>query len=895
MIKLPERFKRKLEQNSEHLEIEIISIKRNFTQIYTDNNTYFFNEYTDHGFRHINNVLKAIDDLIPEETWRLLSERDVFIIMMSVFLHDLGMHIQPITFKALIDGEYNEMKEYGFLDKKWMELWKDYLEEAKRFSEQELNEIFGDATYEIEIPDFESLEKFNENHKKLIGEFIRRHHPRIAFEVAFIGLKSHKGGFIDLCPNLSEDFRFIAGIVARSHGMYVRETFPILKRKFSDIWKMPNGIHSIYLMILLRLGDYLQIDESRVFKVPFETKLFKSPISLFEHEKHFSISAYQPLSDDPETLFFNANPLNSRMYVSLKNLFNAIQTEFDTSWAIIGDVYGSIKGKKKPLIQYRRVKSKLEDEAFTKSLPFVPETITFSADKELLKLLIAPLYGYKPTYGIRELLQNSIDACWEREYIESKCDNKYLGEINIIFTLNDEKRTIFSISDNGKGMELIEIQKYFLRAGSSLKKSREWKKNFIKANKIPAIHRIGKFGIGVLAAYLLGNEIIVETRHYNSSIGYYFRTSIDNPNIEIFKRENLEVGTKITIYVADKIRNELLKSIHDRLKANHPEHYFRSPSKWDKWFTLNNPKVNIQVYNFPAFQPYTCANPNPNDKLPSDWKKFSTNEFDNILWTFSENYAKVDLTCNGIVIPNTYNLKRETASDLSLKKPYISIFDSKGNLKVELNRNSLVNNELQFEDELFHNIFKDIISSILTQEFIFEKGIFLLKEHTNTRFKYPGLGNDFEFFFSKDGYGINMPFFRNVIKNKRILQLTINPEQIAVYDSLKIKLTSQLISILPSPHIVRLKTEIEKQTSENDYSIANKYVTENIFKENPNKSIKIDYVFLPVENIRTINSKELKFIELCEKLLRNNAIIPFSIVQRRQKFRDVYEQLNIQL
>ena len=40
---------------------------------------------------------------------------------------------------------------------------------------------------------------------------------------------------------------------------------------------------------------------------------------------------------------------------------------------------------------------------------------SFTCDSRLLTLLVEPLYGAKPEFGIRELLQNAIDAVRERK------------------------------------------------------------------------------------------------------------------------------------------------------------------------------------------------------------------------------------------------------------------------------------------------------------------------------------------------------------------------------------------------------------------------------------------------------------------------------------------------
>lgn len=906
MIVLPDRFKKKLDKISDSLQVEVSSAKRNFSQIYLENNTYFFDEYTDHGFRHVNSILTAIDDLIPGDTWKLLSSKDIFVLLASVFLHDLGMHIQPLTFYAMMNGEYDDIKSYGFKDSKWQDLWNEYIDEAKRWNEEELNNLFGDINYKIEIPFFDVNESLNDNKKKLIGEFIRRHHPRIAFELSIKGLKTRSGNFIDLCPNLTENLRFIIGTVARSHGMNIRETFDIVKGNFADIWKRPDGVHIVYLMVLLRLADYLQIDENRILKIPYQTKLFKSPISVFEHLKHLCVTGVQPLTDDQETLFVNVVPDNGTIFVSLKKLLIAIQSEFDISWAIIGEMYGGSKHRDKPQIKYRRIKSNLDNITYSSNLPYVPELVNFSADKELLKLLIAPLYGHDPSYGIRELLQNSIDACRERDIIERKNQIYYNGDVAIHFQMNEDGRTIFSISDNGKGMTLNEIKNYFLRAGSSLKKSREWRRNFINENKTPEIHRIGKFGIGVLAAYLLGDEIIVKTRSRHSNIGYTFQTKIDNSNIEITKVDEMQIGTNITIFVADSVRNQLLSAITDRLnqgadflEVNNRDKYYKYKLndkqgvvyRWDKWFTLGNPKVKIRIYNFPEFAPYVSPDPSPEEQLPIDWAEFHTNEFDKIRWTYSNNYTRTHLSCNGIVIPHNFEFYETKLGSFRLKAPFISVFYLNGNLNLDLSRNAIVENKLQFEEELLNSIFSCILAKVFSLDIKYENELLILSKDSIFEFEFPGLTDTFSIAYIDKGYVINMPFFDESIVEKKVITMRFDPIELGNKE-LRIKQTDTFFLLLP-----------KSKKAESEDIIATPFASfsddEAIYVKNNISDIN-DYippaliVFHEIKRSIVQNSYHaVKFIEFCKKYMKGGMIIPYDIEERRRIFKDIFIELNI--
>jgi len=63
----------------------------------------------------------------------------------------------------------------------------------------------------------------------------------------------------------------------------------------------------------------------------------------------------------------------------------------------------------------------------------------------------------------------------------------------------------------GIGMTVDTVINYFLKAGASLRRSELWRETYEDAEGKSRVLRSGRFGVGVLAAYLLGDEISVAT------------------------------------------------------------------------------------------------------------------------------------------------------------------------------------------------------------------------------------------------------------------------------------------------------------------------------------------------------------------------------------------------
>jgi hypothetical protein len=431
----------------------------------------------------------------------------------------------------MIEGKYDNVRVAEFDDKTWSELWTEYIYEAKRFSGKQRLKIFGDENIKIEAPLLTNKDKLNGIDKKLIGEFIRRHHPRIAHEISFVGLIGKDNKVISFASNLEtkyKDYKDLAGLLARSHGIEVRDTFDYLKKFSEEEWSFPYSIQIVFLMTVIRLADYFQIESSRVSIQALKLKTFSSPVSELEHFKHLSIKFVKQSHIDSEALTVEADPKNSLLYIKLKELFKDIQHELDISWAVLGEVYGRENFEKKPNLKYRRIRSNLERKSkFSSNAHYVSERVVFTSDEELPKLLIAPLYGDDPSFGVRELLQNSIDACREREIEENKTKNNYHALIKVTIDKDEENKPFFEIKDNGRGMTLIELKNYFLKAGASFRKSADWQKKFVTDEGQAIVLRSGKFGVGVLAAFLIGEEINVCTKSIYSSVGYKFKADID--------------------------------------------------------------------------------------------------------------------------------------------------------------------------------------------------------------------------------------------------------------------------------------------------------------------------------------------------------------------------------
>jgi hypothetical protein len=287
---IPSKFKELLQQNQKLDGIVTYTISQ-FGHIFQENKLYFFDEYTDHGIKHIESVLECSQKIITEETYEnvlKLSPQSIGIFILSILLHDIGMHLTPEGFNAFISGKYDNIRIIELDRQTWKELWEDFLDAARRYGDREKINIIGNVNWEFRIPDIDNKDKLDGEDKKLIGEFIRKNHPRIAHEIALSGLHTIEKN-IPFASDLEIDVRNICGLLARSHGIEIRNLFQYLTDLFQDTWAKPFNTELIFLMVVLRISDYFQIDNERTPEILVKLKTFGSPISKIEFYKHLDV------------------------------------------------------------------------------------------------------------------------------------------------------------------------------------------------------------------------------------------------------------------------------------------------------------------------------------------------------------------------------------------------------------------------------------------------------------------------------------------------------------------------------------------------------------------------------------------------------------------------------
>jgi len=352
-----------------------------------------------------------------------------------------------------------------------------------------------------------------------------------------------------------------------------------------------------------------------------------------------------------------------------------------------------------------------------------------AADADLLSLMVGPLYGNKPEIGVRELLQNSVDACRElQDFLQQRPEFPkpdwvdLNGDVTITLREEPEKKAgWFEIVDRGIGMTADVVRNYFLRAGASFRRSDAWRDLHETALGKARVMRSGRFGVGVLASFLLGDVVEVSTRHVEAAPdeGIAFKATVDAEEIELL-RCTRGVGTTIRIKITrSEIWSALVPGVPDNMSdtGDYP--------RWD-WYCLKEPKLVrvLQTLDQNRALKQQVSLPLPHSSLSDGWLRVAHKDFSDIQCTYE---SVPRLTCNGIRVVEPrirgpwqyYNeqtiepLWQSQGQFLRLECPNLSVFDPDGHLPLLLQRDGLKTPRYPFHENITEEVTRDLIAFIL--------------------------------------------------------------------------------------------------------------------------------------------------------------------------------------
>lgn len=412
-----------------------------------------FPNYTLHNTDHSIRIMDYMGKLVPD--LYSLNDFELVLLAYSALLHDIGM--------AATDEEITKMKNEEF-----------------KYDEIEYKAV---------------LKKFSGDDVLAIQEYIRKVHALRSAEYVRNILKEDL-----IIPNMiNTTFEDQVALICQSHT----EDISWIKHNLDTYGqKGEYTYNSMFCSIILRLADILDFDSQRTPPTLFES-IRPQGISTAEWVQHFSIENIEKIKhieNDYKVIELHGRCSNPFIHRKILGYINWINEEINNA----NDLTQGFS-KKYRLLLHPKVYNFIKSEGYT--IADMKFKVNYD---QITKLLMGQqLYGEKK-YGLRELIQNSIDACKLKKEIIDKNkrfgDEEYNPEIRIIL---DKKNNTVTIKDNGIGMNLHVLKNYFLKLGASFYKSDDYTLKGFRYRPI------GNYGIGFLACFMLSDVVKVKTRHMN--------------------------------------------------------------------------------------------------------------------------------------------------------------------------------------------------------------------------------------------------------------------------------------------------------------------------------------------------------------------------------------------
>lgn len=138
------------------------------------------------------------------------------------------------------------------------------------------------------------------------------------------------------------------------------------------------------------------------------------------------------------------------------------------------------------------------------------ETLGFKTEvKQLLHLMIHSLYSNKEIF-LRELISNASDACDKLRFEALQNDALYEGDSELAVHIDfDPEAGTLTIEDNGIGMSREEVVNHL---GTIAKSGTAEFLGQLSGDQLKDSQLIGQFGVGFYSAFIVADDVTVETR-----------------------------------------------------------------------------------------------------------------------------------------------------------------------------------------------------------------------------------------------------------------------------------------------------------------------------------------------------------------------------------------------
>lgn len=359
--------------------------------------------------------------------------------------------------------------------------------------------------------------------------------------------KNHAERGIDFLRNTSasefvpEYLRGLIGLIMKGHNMHPETLIKEIPNAAAISGSVSNPIS---LSIILCCADALEFSDTRVIKSAFEEAKRRNDeaaqVSVSEMMKHNSIGCGISISKEG-LLYATGEFENAKVLHGTHKTLNQIE-----NWLKEYIYYDKLQSRQMLKLNNHVI---FRDSFTFNNFIYFPVAIKMDEFQIREILTSDKMWSGEKSLPIKELIQNSIDACRYKEFIKPNAI-EYKPAIEIL--VNHRERTI-SIKDNGIGMNEEDITEYFLQVGKSKTRTSSFIENPI--NK--GFSSLARFGIGFWSVFSIANKATVKTKYnnfYGSESGKIFDVEI-NPLMSYLEIKEFDIseGTEISLNLKDDI------------------------------------------------------------------------------------------------------------------------------------------------------------------------------------------------------------------------------------------------------------------------------------------------------------------------------------------------------
>lgn len=429
--------------------------------------------FTDHSLVHMDALWQVSDRVLTSDECKRLSTGEAFLLAAGFYLHDIGM-----AYAATAEG---------------------------------LASVRASSHYQSVKSSIETLGQSNDNSEaRAISSAVRSIHAQAAVELSTGPIPGTQQHLFEH-RSFREAWGRTCGLIAASHHWNLDRVDDELGMQGAEA-PLPGGRGAdlAYVACLLRTIDYAHINRDRSPSVIRDLRPTLEPDSLVHWVAQQDIDGPKRVGDD--LVYRSSQPISDvdawwlyySMLTGLDAEIRAVKRYLDRRPASQGRY--SLQGVRGASSPEEAAANYIRTSGF---LPIEVNLRTGSIERLVELLAGETLYGPDPMAAVRELIQNASDALRLKGAVSVSDHERVSLTLPIKLRLRTSPDPTLEIVDYGIGMTSRVMTNYLISIASDYWSS-QFYTDFPRA-KEQGFSPAGKFGIGFLSVFMLGDSVSVES------------------------------------------------------------------------------------------------------------------------------------------------------------------------------------------------------------------------------------------------------------------------------------------------------------------------------------------------------------------------------------------------